>query len=96
MVGLYVLYIYSPHGTVKMNFQYRFSANVWCGVTDGPFLLEGWLTGAISATFFEHELLLEDVPLITRTQMYFPWRMIRQYSQITHKPDPSKFLPTRN
>jgi hypothetical protein len=80
-------YIQSSHGT---SFQYRFSANVWCGVIHGPFLLEGWLKGDIRATCLQHKPpgLLEDVSL-TRTRMYYLWRIMRRYSHIRLKPVPS-------
>jgi hypothetical protein len=46
----------NPQGTVEANFPYRFSADVWWGITDGQFIgsffLEGRLTGAIYAGFF--------------------------------------------
>ena len=54
----------------------RFSVNVWCGVLGnrliGTFVFDN-LTGNAYEAFLTHELpgLLEDIPLIIRSQMYF-------------------------
>jgi len=67
----------NPHGTVKSNYQHRFSINVWCGVIGdqliGPYTLPQRLTGDIYANFLHDELpaLLENVPLQTWLQMYY-------------------------
>ena len=55
----------------------RFTVNVWCGVLGnkliGPFVFDNKLTGNIYEVFLRNELpgLLEDIPLIIRSQMYF-------------------------
>ena len=67
----------SPHGTVKTNFQCRFSINVWCGMIDdmliGPVILDDRKTGQNYLDFLQNELPkeLEDVPLATRIAVYF-------------------------
>jgi len=67
----------NPHETSVTNFQRRFTVNVWCGVLDnkliGPFVFENNLTGNAYEVFLRNELpgLLEDIPLIIRSQMYF-------------------------
>ena len=51
--------------------------NVWCGVLGnrliGPFVFDNNLTGNTYEAFLRNELpgLLEDIPLIIRSQMYF-------------------------
>ena len=51
--------------------------NVWCGLLGnrliGPFVFDSNLTGNTYEAFLRNELpgLLEDIPLITRSQMYF-------------------------
>lgn len=66
----------NPHGTTETNFQRRFSVNVWCGMIDdqliGPFFFEERLTGELYANFLRNELLLllDEVPLLTRQQMF--------------------------
>jgi hypothetical protein len=67
----------NPHATTVTNFQRRFSLNVWCGVIGnrliGPFVFENNLTGNTYEAFLRNELpgLLEDIPLMVRSQMYF-------------------------
>ena len=67
----------NPHGTRVTNFQRRFSVNVWCAVIGirliGPFVFENNLTGNTYEAFLRNELpgLLEDIPLMIRSQMYF-------------------------
>ena len=47
----------NPHGTVEINFQRRFSSNVWCDMIDymliGPVILDGRLTGQNYIDFCE-------------------------------------------
>jgi hypothetical protein len=68
---------HNPHGTVEINFQRRFSINVWCGMMDamltGPFISEDRMTGHSYLDFLQNGLPeeLEDVPLSTRTAMHF-------------------------
>ena len=51
--------------------------NVWCGVLGnksiGPFVFDNNLTGITYEAFLRTELpgLLEDIPLMTSSQMYF-------------------------
>ena len=67
----------NPHETRVTNFQRRFSVNVWCGVLGnrliGPFVFDSNLTGNTYEAFLRNELpgLLEDIPLMIRSQMYF-------------------------
>jgi len=55
----------------------RFTVNVWCGVLGnkliGPFVFDNKLTGNIYEVFLRNELpgLLEDIPLMIRSEMYF-------------------------
>ena len=67
----------NPHATCVTHFQRRFSVNVWCGVLGnrliGPFVFDNNLTGNTYEAFLRNELpgLLEDIPLMIRSQMYF-------------------------
>ena len=67
----------NPHGTVKRNYQTRFSVNVWCSVIGdqliGAYFFPQRLTGGIYTKFLQDELpaLLENVPLQTQRQMYY-------------------------
>ena len=67
----------NPHETHVTNFQRRFTVNVWCGVLGnrfiGPFVFDNNLTGSTYQAFLGNELpgLLEDIPLMIRSQMYF-------------------------
>ena len=67
----------NPHETSVNNFQRRFSVNVWCGVLGnkliGPFVFDNNLTGNTYEAFLRNELpgLLEDIPLMIRSRMYF-------------------------
>jgi len=65
------------HETRVTNFQRRFSVKVWCGVLGnrliGPFVFDNNLTGKTYEAFLRNELpgLLEDIPLLIRSKMYF-------------------------
>ena len=67
----------NPHATCVTHFQRRFSLNVWCGMLGnrliGPFVFDNNLTGNTYEAFLRNELpgLLEDIPLMIRSQMYF-------------------------
>ena len=67
----------NPHETSVTNFQKRFTVTVWCGVHDnkliGPYVFNSNLTGNSYEVFLRNELpgLLEDIPLMIRSQMYF-------------------------
>ena len=66
----------NPHETSVTKLQKRFSVNVWCGLLGnkliGPFVFDN-LTGNTFELFLRNELpgLLEDIPLMVRSQMYF-------------------------
>jgi len=67
----------NPHETSVTKFQRRFSVNVWCGLLGNkliePSVFDNNLTGNMYEVFLRNELpgLLEDIPLMTRSQMYF-------------------------
>jgi len=67
----------NPHCIVDTNYQSRFSINVWCGMIDGmltgPLILDDRMTGQNYLDFLQNGLpeQLQDVPLTTRTAMYF-------------------------
>jgi hypothetical protein len=67
----------NPHETSVTKLQKRFSVNVWCSLLGnkltGPFVFDNNLTGNIYEVFLRNELpgLLEDIPLMIRSQMYF-------------------------
>src|SRR5215469_2116761 len=67
----------NPHETSVTKFQRRFSVNVWCGLLGnkliGPFVFDNNLTGYTCEVFLRNELpgLLEDIPLMIRSQTYF-------------------------
>ena len=67
----------NPHETSVTYFQRRFSVNVRCGVLGnrlfGPFVFDNNLTGNTYVAFLRNELpgLLEDIPLMIWSQMYF-------------------------
>ena len=66
----------NPHETRVTNLQRRFSVNVWCVLGNrliGPFVFANNLTENTYKAFLRNELpgLLEDIPLIIRSQMYF-------------------------
>lgn len=67
----------NPHWMQEVHHQGRWSVNVWCGILGGriigPFIFENRLNGATYLTFLRDELpiLLEDVPLAIRRNMFF-------------------------
>ena len=67
----------NPHGTLKSNYQHRFSVNEWFGVTGdqmiGPYIFPQRLTVGIYVNILQDELpaLLDNVPLQTRRQLYY-------------------------
>lgn len=67
----------NPHATRQQRFQHRFSVNVWAGILGdtllGPHVLPQRLNAASYLEFLENVLpnYLDDVPLLTRTQMWF-------------------------
>ena len=83
----------NPHETTVTTFQSRFSVNVWCGVIGdrliGPFVFENNVRGDTYEEVLRNELpgLLEDIPLMVRSQMYFQHdgapphysRLVREY-----------------
>lgn len=66
----------NPHAFVESGFQ-QFSVDIWAGIIGdhlmGPHFLPHWLNGVMYRQFFEETLpgLLEDVPLLTRRNMWF-------------------------
>ena len=75
--NLHTWYHDKPHGTSVTKFQRRFSVNVWCGLLGnkliGTFVFDSNLTGNTHEVFLRNELpgLLEDIPLMIRSQTYF-------------------------
>jgi hypothetical protein len=67
----------NPQRTRITNFQRRFSVNARCGLLGdkliGPFVFDNNLTGDTYEFFLRNELpgLLEDIPLVVRSQLYF-------------------------
>lgn len=67
----------NPHEIVETHFQEQFSLNVWGGIIGdnliGPCFLPGRLTGQSYRLFLQNELplLLEDLPLLLRNQMWY-------------------------
>lgn len=67
----------NPHVIVESRFQQEFSVNVWAGIYGdhliGPYFLPSRLNGVTYRQFLEETLpqLLEDVPLIERTNTWF-------------------------
>src|SRR6195952_3782061 len=67
----------NPHEIVEWHFQNQFSLNVWLGIIDDhliePYFLPQRLNGEIYRQFIEVDLplLLEDVPLQLRNDMWF-------------------------
>lgn len=67
----------NPHEFTECNFQHQFSLNVWLGVIHdylvGPYFLPMRLDGDAYHRFLEEELplLLEDIPLQIRQELWF-------------------------
>ena len=67
----------NPHETSVTKLQRRFTVNVWCGVLGNklvwPCVFDNNLTRNAYEVFLRNELpgLLEDIPLMIRSQMYF-------------------------
>jgi hypothetical protein len=63
----------NPHETSVTKFKRRFTMNVRCGVLGEIFVFDNNLTGNAYEIFLRNELpgLLEDIPLMIRSQMYF-------------------------
>ena len=77
--------------------------NVWCGVLGnrliGPFVFDNNLTGNTYEAFLRHELpgLLEDIPLMIRSQMYFqhdgaPPHYTRHVREFLNESFPNRWL----
>jgi len=83
----------NPHETSVSNFQRRFTVNVSCGVLGnkliGPFVIDNNLTGNAYEVFLWNELpgLLEDIPLMIRSQMYLCSRLIPECA-VSHVKSP--------
>lgn len=69
--------IENPHWLREVEHQRQWSVNVWCGIVGdklvGPYFIEGNLNGEKYRDFLQNQLplLLEDVPLDVRQQMWF-------------------------
>ncbi|EFN71217.1 hypothetical protein EAG_05969, partial [Camponotus floridanus] len=67
----------NTHATFIRSHQTEFTVNVWAGIINnfliGPYILPLRLNGNIYRIFLEEVLpeLMEDVPLVTRRQMWF-------------------------
>ncbi|EFN81251.1 hypothetical protein EAI_03982, partial [Harpegnathos saltator] len=67
----------NPHAVNQSRHQHQFSCNVWAGIIGdmliGPVFLPFTLNGRDYTQFLETELstLLQDVPLVTRTRIWF-------------------------
>ena len=67
----------NTHATFIRSYQTEFTVNVWAGIINnfliGPYILPLRLNGNIYCIFLEEVLpeLMEDVPLVTRRQMWF-------------------------
>lgn len=67
----------NPFAVRETTFQHEFSINMWAGIIDdliiGPFELPNRLTQEVMLNFLCNNLplLLEDVPWLTRRNMYF-------------------------
>ncbi|CAI6348722.1 unnamed protein product [Macrosiphum euphorbiae] len=67
----------NPHWSRETNFQTVWGINVWCGLIGGillgPYFYDGTLSGRRILDFLVNQLplLLEDVSLATRENMYF-------------------------
>ena len=96
----------NPHETSVTSFQRRFSVNVWCGVLGnkliGPFVFDNNLTGNTYEAFLRNELpgLLEDIPLMIRSQMYFqhdgaPPHYTRHVREYLNESFPNRWLGRR-
>jgi len=92
----------NPHETRVTNFQRRFSVNVWRGVIGnrliGPFVFDN-LTGNTYEAFLRNELpgLLEDIPLMVKSQMYFqhdgaPPHYTRHVTEYLNESFPNRWL----
>ena len=77
--------------------------NVWCGVLGnkliGPFVFDNNLTGNAYEVFLRNELpgLLEDIPLMIRSQMYFqhdgaPPHYTRHVREFLNESFPNRWL----
>ena len=64
----------NPQESSVTKFQRRFSVNVWCGLLGnrliGHFVFDNNLTGNTCEVFLRLPGLLEDIPLMIRSQMY--------------------------
>lgn len=67
----------NPHWMREVQYQGRWSVNVWCGIIGGriigPFIFEEPLNGNTYLHFLQYNLpvLLENIPLLTRATMFF-------------------------
>lgn len=67
----------NPHWMQEVQYQGRWSVNVWCGIIGGkiigPYIFDETLNGNVYLNFLRDQLplLLEDVDLETRRNMFF-------------------------
>lgn len=67
----------NPHFKFEKQYQGRWSINVWGGIIGtqvvGPYFFDGSINGRSYGHFLRNDLfhMLEDVPLLTRAQMWF-------------------------
>jgi len=91
------------HETSATKFQRRFSLNMWFGLLGkrliGPFVFDNNLTGNTYEVFLRNELpgLLEDIPLMIRSQMYFqhdgaPPYYTQHVGEYTNEPFANRWL----
>ena len=92
----------NPHETSVTKFQRIFSVNVWCSLLGnrliGPSVFDN-LTGNTYEVFLRNELpgLLEDIPLMIRSQMYFqhdgaPPHYTRHVREYLNESSPNRWL----
>lgn len=93
----------NPHWLREVQFQNRWSVNVWCGILGGriigPYIFDQHLNGATYLQFLEDELpiLLEDIPLEDRMNMWFqqdgcPAHYARNVQNFLNRQFPDKWI----
>ena len=75
--NMHYYYASNPHWMREVQYQGRWSVNVWCGIIGGriigPHIFEEHLNGHTYLDFLQNHLpvLLKDIPLNIRATMYF-------------------------
>lgn len=91
----------NPHWSRETNFQTVWGINVWCGLIGGillgPYFYDGTLTGRRYLDFLVNQLplLLENVPLATRENMYFQQDGAPAHNAIIVKQYLNEIFPNR-